>query len=225
MPHPVLVVARASELAQWQPALEARGLRVIPAADRGDAKSELARSNVSAVVVSERLPWNGALRLVREVRTDQSLATVPVVVVGLPEVTPSMRLRLRGGAPDATLPRTATPEAVAQRVEEAIAAGPVKPVELTPAQERAARLQRTANILMIFGLILSMPLTGPAGPGQAWWILLVPAGGLLADWATGRVDGRKKLFSWQGWAAIAAAVVLVGVILRFPGFFGPVMRK
>lgn len=225
MPHPVLIVAPSKELAAWQAALEARGLRVIPAANRGDAKSELKRSNVSAVLVSERLPWDAALRLSREVRTDETLAAVPVVAVGLPAITPSMRLRLRGGVPDATLPRGAAPEAVAQRVEEAIAAGPAKPVALTPEQERAAKLQRAANLVMMFGLIFSLPLRGPSASGQAWWVMLVPAGGVLADWATGRLDGRRKLLSWQGWAAIAAAAVLVVAILRFPAFFGPVLRR
>ncbi len=225
MPHPVLVVAPSKELALWQSALEARGLRAIPARSHGDAKSELKRSNVSAVLVSERLPWNAALRLAREVRVDAAMAAVPVVAVGLPTMTPSMRLRLRGAAPDVTVPKGTDPAAIAQRVEEAIAAGPAPALELTPEQQRSAQIQRVANILMVVGLVLSMPFRGPAAPGQAWWILLVPAGGLIADWATGRMDGRGKLLSWQGWTAIAAAVVLVAVILRFPAFFGPMVRR
>jgi len=225
MPRPVLAVAPPKQLATWEPALRARGFEVVRAASRGDALSELRRTNVAAVVISERLPWNGALNLARGIRSDAALAGPPIVVVGLPELTTAQRLRLRGGGPDATTPMKATPEEVASAVAAAIERGPLPPLALSPAQERAMKLSRVATLLMMFGLIFSLPFGASASRGQAWWILLVPVGGLVSDYATGRVDGRARLLGWQGWAAIVLAVALVPAILLFPGFFGPLTRR
>ena len=125
MPRMVLAVAPPKLLQTWEPALRARGFEVIRAAGRADALSELRRSNVAAVVVSERLPWNAALRITRAVKSDSGLAGVPVVVAGFPEITTAQRLRLRGSAPDATVPMKATPEEVAAAVSGAAERGPL----------------------------------------------------------------------------------------------------
>jgi ActR/RegA family two-component response regulator len=216
----VLAVAPPKLLQTWEPALRARGFEVIRAAGRADALSELRRSNVAAVVVSERLPWNAALRITRAVKSDSGLAGVPVVVAGFPEITTAQRLRLRGSAPDATVPMKATPEEVAAAVSGAAERGPLPALELTPAQERAARLQRAATILMLAGVVLSLPTRGLSSGAQIWFILLVPAGGLVADWANGRLDGRRAWLSWQGWAAIVLGFAMAAAIVLFPWFFG-----
>jgi hypothetical protein len=54
---------------------------------------------------------------------------------------------------------------------------------------------------------------------KAWFLLLVPLGGLISDYASGLVDERKKLLTWQGWAALGLAVALSVGILLWPGFF------
>jgi ActR/RegA family two-component response regulator len=217
----VLAVAPPKQLETWEPALRARGLEVLRASGHAEALSELRRSNAAAVVVSERLPWNGALRVARAVRADSGLAGVPVVVVGYPELTTAQRLRLRGGAPDASVPMKASPDEVAAAVQAAVERGPLPPVVLTPEQERALKVSRVAMLLMLFGVIFSFPTRSPTAAAQIWWILLVPLGGLLSDWATGRVDGRARLLSWQGWAAIVLGVAIAVAIPLFPGWFGP----
>jgi hypothetical protein len=75
---------------------------------------------------------------------------------------------------------------------------------------------------MVFGVIFSFPSLGqrPASEGnKAWFILLIPLGGLVSDFATGRVDGRRRPLSWQGWAAIALMVAMAVGLLVWPGFF------
>jgi DNA-binding NarL/FixJ family response regulator len=225
MTRPILAVASPKLLATWEPALRAQGFDVVRAAGRDDAQSELRRSNFSAVVVSGRLPWNGATRVARAVHADPGSAAVPVLAVGLPEITTAQRLRLRSGAPDATVPANARPEALAAAVAAAIERGPVPLPELNPEQQRAMRMSRIATWLMLFGVVFSMQSRNPGSSAQAWWVILVPAGGLLADYATGRVDGRARLLSWQGWAAIVLGVGLAAGIVLYPGFFAWPTRR
>ncbi|HSP19319.1 MAG TPA: hypothetical protein VLQ79_07390 [Myxococcaceae bacterium] len=58
-----LVIARPKELDAWEPALRARGLGVIRAERRKGAP--VVRESPSVVVVSEKLPFAGALRTTR----------------------------------------------------------------------------------------------------------------------------------------------------------------
>ncbi|HSP19318.1 MAG TPA: hypothetical protein VLQ79_07385 [Myxococcaceae bacterium] len=144
------------------------------------------------------------------------------MLVGVQPFTTAQRLRLGASAPDATVPRGATPEQIADAVEEASRRGKLPPVELTPAQQQGMKYSRIGTLLMMFGVIFSFPSMGSqtASSGhKAWFILLIPLGGLVSDFATGRVDGRGRLLSWQGWAALLLMVVIGLGLLFWPGFF------
>lgn len=214
-----LVIARPKESAPWAQALSARGFEVIRADVRKDEPSP--RASPSVVVVSERLPMAGALRTIRDLRKDPATRELPVVLVGVRPFTTVQRVRLGASAPDATVASGASPEDVAAAVEEAHRQGRVPPVELTPAQRAGMKYSRIGTLLMVFGVIFSFPNIGSqqSAGGKAWWILLIPLGGLVSDWATGRVDDRKKLLSWQGWAAFAILAAMAVALLVWPAFF------
>jgi hypothetical protein len=223
MSQPIaLVIARPTELDAWEPALRARGLSVVRA-ERRRKGAPPPRETPSVVVISEKLPFGGALRATRDLRKGPATRELPVVLVGVQPFTTAQRLRLGVSAPDATVPRGATPEQVAEAVVEASRKGRLPPVELTPAQRAGMKYSRIGTLLMMFGVIFSFPSMGPQNASshhdKAWFILLIPLGGLVSDLATGRVDGRRRLLSWQGWAAL---VIMVGVgvgLLAWPGFF------
>ena len=221
MSQPVaLVIARPKELDAWEPALRARGLGVIRAGRRKGAPA--VPQSPSVVVVSEKLPFAGALRATRDVRKGPVTRELPVVLVGVEPFTTAQRVRLGAGAPDATVPRGATPEQIAEAVEEASRKGRIAPVELTPAQRNGMKYSRIGTLLMMFGVIFSFPSMGPqtsSGHEKAWFILLIPLGGLVSDVATGRVDARRRLLSWQGWAALVILVAMAAGLLFWPGFF------
>jgi hypothetical protein len=215
-----LVIARPQELDAWEPALRAQGLGVIRAERRKGAP--VSRESPSVVLVSERLPFAGALRATRELRKSPGTRELPVVLVGIQPFTTAQRLRLGVSAPDATVPRGATPEQIAEAAVEASRRGKLPPVELTPAQKQGMKYSRIGTLLMMFGVIFSFPSFGShtASSGEkAWFILLIPLGGLVSDVATGRVDGRRQVLSWQGWAALALMVGIALGLLFWPGFF------
>lgn len=215
----VLVIARPKESAAWAEALAARGFEVIRADARKDGPSP--RVAPAVVVISERLPFGGGLRTLRDLRKDPATRELPLVLVGARPFTTLQRFRLGPSAPDATVPAGATPEAIAVAVEEAHRTGRLPPVQLTPAQQAGMKYARIGTLLMVFGVIFSFPSMGSrAVPGgKAWWMLLIPLGGLVTDWANGRVDGRKKPLSWQGWAAIAIMAAMALAMLFWPAFF------
>ena len=98
--------------------------------------------------------------------------------------------------------------------------GRLPPVELTPAQQAGMRYSRIGTMLMVLGVIFSLPMGGsPGAQGRGWFLLLIPLGGLVSDFATGRVDGRRRPLSWQGWAAIALLVLMAVGIVLWPDFF------
>lgn len=219
MPTPTaLVIANAKQFAAWEQALRARGLEPFHAGKKGGE-----RPAPSVVVVSEKLPFAGALRVTKDLRKDPATRELPVVLVGAHPFTNSQRLRLGDSAPDATVPPGASPEELAAVVEQALKAGRLPPVELTPSQKQGMRYSRTGTILMVFGVFLSFPSLRPTAgeavdPWRAWCILLIPLGGLVSDISSGRVDGRKRLLSWQGWAAVAIMVGITLGLLFWPGF-------
>lgn len=213
-----LVIARTKESAAWEEALRAQGLEVIRA-DRKGSRDASARVTPSVVVVSEKLPFAGALRITRDLRKGPATREVPVVLVGVRSFTALQRLRLGASAPDATVPPGATPEAIAVAVEEARQKGRVPPVELTPAQQGGLKYSRIGNLLMVLGVIFSLPGTGSGSAEKAWFILLIPLGGLVSDFATGRVDGRRRPLSWQGWAAVVILIAMAIGLAVWPGFF------
>jgi hypothetical protein len=216
---PVLVVAHPREVALWQDALRARGLDVVQA-DRKGARGEAGRRAPAVVVVSEKLPFAGALRVIRDLRRDPVTSETPVVMVGVRPFTTAQRIRLGASAPDGTVPPGASPEALAEEVAETLRRGKVPQPELTPAQQAGLRYTRIANMLMFLGVIFaSTPASKPGESKRGWFLLLVPLGGLIADVATGRVDGRKRPLSWQGWAAIGLSIVIALGIVLFPNFF------
>jgi ActR/RegA family two-component response regulator len=214
----VLLVAPPREAGAWEPALQGRGLEVVRAGGGREGRAAAARTPPAVVAVSEKLPFAGALRAIRELRKDPATREVPVVLVGMAPLTVAQRLRLGASAPDATVPPGARPEAVADAIEEALRRGKLPPPELTPAQRAGMKYSRIGNMLMIFGVIFSMP-GGGSGAGRSWFVLLIPLGGLVSDYATGRVDGRKKLLGWQGWAALVLSVAMAVGILVWPNFF------
>jgi len=221
MPRPtVLVIARRSEAPAWEESLRARGLEVIRADARKEKGSGAARQAPSVVVVSEKLPFAGALRVTRDLRKDPATREIPVVLVGVHPFATVQRMRLGAAAPDATVPPRATPEQVASAVEEALRTGKLPPVELTPAQQQGLRYARIGTLLMVFGVIFSFPGigSGTSSPGKAWYILLIPLGGLVSDFANGRVDGRRRWLSWQSWAAGIIMVAMAVALLVWPGF-------
>ncbi|HET6412004.1 MAG TPA: hypothetical protein VFG53_08075 [Anaeromyxobacter sp.] len=216
----VLVFAPQREIAAWEEALRSRGLEVKRPPTRKEAGSVPAREPPSVVVVSEKLPFGGALRATRELRKDPLTREAPVVLVGVRPITIAQRLRLGAAAPDATVDRGATPEAIATAAEEAMRRGRLPPVELTTAQKAGMRYSRIGTMLMVLGVIFSLPAGGSAGTqGRGWFILLIPLGGLLSDFATGRVDGRRRLLSWQGWTAIVLTILMAVGIAFWPDFF------
>lgn len=216
---PVLVIAHPREVLLWEDALRARKLEPIRA-DRGTALREAVRQSPAAIVVSEKLPRLGALRVIRDLRRDPATREAPVVLVGVQPFSTAQRLRLGTGAPDATVAPGSSPEAVAEAVAEAMKRGRVPPPELTPAQQAGMRYSRVGTVLMMMGVFLSIPQAGARQDHGSWFLLLIPLGGLVTDIGTGRVDGRKKLLSWQGWAAIAFMAVIALGIVFMPGFFG-----
>src|SRR5512142_2654259 len=139
---PVLIIAHPREAAAWEQALRARGHEVSTAASRKAAGPAVRSATPAVVLVSERLPMAGALRVIRDLRQDPATREAPVVLAGLAPFTVSQRLRLGLSAPDATVPRGASPEAVAEAVEQALRTGKLPPPELTPAQQAAQRYSR-----------------------------------------------------------------------------------
>ncbi len=223
MPRPVaLVIARPKEVDAWEPALQARGLGVIRA-DRRKRPPGPPPESPTVVLVSEKLPMAGALRTTRELRKDPAMRELPVVLVGVHPFTTVQRLRLGTSAPDATVPPRATPDQIAQAAEDASRAGRLPPVQLTPAQQAGMKYSRIGTLLMIFGVFFSFPSMSPqpqpSSASKAWFILLIPLGGLVSDFAAGRVDGRKKPLSWQGWAAVGFMVAIAVALVVWPGFF------
>jgi len=217
---PVLVVAPEHEALLWQDALRGRNLEPIRA-DRRSARQQAARQAPAVVVVSERLAWMGGLRVIRELRRDPATREAPIVLVGVQPITTTQRLRLGPSAPDATVPRGASAEVVAEAAAEAARRGKLPPVELTPVQQAGMKYTRLGTVLMMMGVFLSLPVQRPGDQAadQSWFLLLIPFGGLVTDYAAGRVDGRKKLLSWQGWAAIGFMVVIALGIVFLPRFF------
>jgi hypothetical protein len=215
----VLVLATARDQSAWADALGARGMEVVRAGSRREALAAVAQRAPGVVLLSERIRF-GALRLIRDLRRHPGSQEVPVVLHGLAPLTVAQRLRLGPGAPDVSLPGKATAEEVADAVQGALRSGRAPPVQLTPAQQHAMKYSRIGTLLMVFGVMFSMPLGGQAqADSKAWFILLVPLGGLVSDYATGRVDGRKRPLSWQGWTALALVVVMAAVVVIWPGFF------
>jgi CheY-like chemotaxis protein len=217
---PVLVVAPAREALLWEDALRGRNLEPTQV-DRGSARKQAARQAPAVVVVSEKLPFMGGLRVIRELRRDPATREAPIVLVGVQPLTTTQRLRLGASAPDATVPRGASAEAVADAAAEAARRGKSPPVELTPVQQAGMKYTRLGTVLMMMGVFLSLPVQRAGGQStdQSWFLLLIPFGGLVTDYAAGRVDGRKELLSWQGWAAIGFMVVIALGIVFLPQFF------
>ncbi len=217
---PVLVVAPAREALLWEEALRGRNLEPIRA-DRKRAREQAARQAPAVVVVSEKLPFVGGLRVIRDLRRDPATREAPIVLVGVQPITTTQRLRLGASAPDATVPRGASAEAVAEAAAEAARRGKLPPVELTPAQQAGMKYTRLGTVLMMLGVFLSLPVQRAGGQtsDQSWFLLLIPLGGLVTDFAAGRVDGRRKLLSWQGWAAIGFMVIIALGIVLVPQFF------
>lgn len=220
-PATVLVIAREQEALRWEGALRARNLEPV----RGDwrkAREQATRQAPAVVVVSDKQGFLlGALRIIRDLRRDPATREAPVVLVGVQPITTVQRLRLGVSSPDATVPRGASPEAIAEAAAEALRQGKVPPPELTPAQQAGMKYSRIGNLLMMMGVFLALPVQrqGADAVDQDWFLLLIPLGGLVSDYATGRVDGRKKLLSWQGWAAIGFMVVIALGIHFLPRFF------
>ncbi len=220
MPRPIaLVIASAKQFAAWEDALRGRGLEPVHAGAKDAPPGP--RAAPSVVVVSEKLPFAGALRATRELRKDPATRELPVVLVGVQPFSSTQRLRLGTAAPDATVPPGTGPDDVAAAVEEARHRGRLPPVELTAAQQAGLKYTRIGTLLMVFGVIFSFPSLGSSAssPGKAWYILLIPLGGLVSDYATGKVDGRRRPLSWQGWAALAFLVAMGIGLLVWPGFF------
>lgn len=215
---PVLVIAPPREALLWEDALRARKLEPVRA-DRRKAREAAARQAPAVIVVSEKLPFMGALRAIRELRRDPATREAPVVLVGVAPITTAQRLRLGASAPDATVAPGASPEAVADAAAEALRRGKLPPPELSPAQQAGMKYNRLGTMLMMLGVFLSWPAQGGGGPDRSWFLLLIPFGGLVSDFATGRVDGRKQPLSWQGWAAIGFMAVIALGILFLPRFF------
>jgi CheY-like chemotaxis protein len=215
---PVLLIADPRERILWEDALRSRNLEVI-GANRRTARREAGRRAPAAIIVSEKLPFMGSFRVIRDLRRDPATREAPVVLVGSRPISTAMRVRLGTSAPDATVEPGASAEAVADAVVEAMRRGKLPPPELTRAQQAGLRYNRLGTLLMVFGVVFSFPIQGPADPEKSWFILLIPLGGLVSDIATGRVDGRKKLLSWQGWAAIGIAIAIALGIVYFPRFF------
>jgi hypothetical protein len=216
----VLVIAKPKEASSWEEPLRAHGLEVIRADGRKGARS-VAREAPSVVVVSEKLPFAGALRVTRDLRKDPATRELPVVLVGVRPFTTIQRLRLGTAAPDATVPPGSSPDEIAVAAEEALRKGRLPAVELTPAQRAGLKYSRIGTLLMMFGVIFSFPSIGSSAssPGKAWYILLIPLGGLVSDFATGRVDGRRRPLSWQGWAAVVVLVAMAIGLAVWPSFF------
>ncbi len=221
MPRPtVLVVASVKQFAEWEEPLRSHGFDPVHASGK-DARSG-AHEPPSVVVVSEKLPFAGALRVTRDLRKDPATRELPVVLVGVQPFTVHQRLRLGTAAPDATVPPGASPDEVAAAADEVRRKGKLPPVELTPAQKSGMKYARIGTLLMVFGVIFSFPSLGPtstSSSGKAWWILLIPLGGLVSDFATGRVDGRRRPLSWQGWAAVVLLVAMAVGLVVWPAFF------
>lgn len=215
---PVLVIADPRERLLWEDALRARSLEVIRT-DRRAARQEAGRRAPAAIVVSEKLAFLGSLRVIRDLRRDPATREAPIVLVGARPMTTAQRLRLGTSAPDATVEPGAGAEAVADAVVEALRRGKLPPPALSPAQQAGLRYSRLGTLLMMMGVIFSFPVQRPGEPDKSWFLLLIPLGGLVSDIATGRVDGRKKLLTWQGWAAIGFAIVIALGIVYFPRFF------
>jgi ActR/RegA family two-component response regulator len=217
---PVMIIAHPREAAAWEQALRARGHEVSSARSRKAAGPALRSAAPALVLVSEKLPMAGALRVIRDLRADPATREAPVVLAGMAPLTVSQRLRLGLAAPDATTPRGATSEAVADVVEATLRTGKAPLPELTPAQQAAQRYSRIATMLMMAGVLFALP-TGRTAQGfdRSWFMELIPLGGLLSDYTTGRVDGRKRPLSWQGWTAIALMVVMALGIVFWPRVF------
>ncbi len=219
-PATVLVVAPPREAGPWEQALRARGLEVVRATGRREAARAARTASPAAAVVSEKLPFAGALRVTRELRFDPATREAPVVLVGLAPFTTSQRLRLGASAPDATVAKGASPEAVAEAAMEAMRRGKVPPPELTPQQQAAMRYSRFGTILMMMGVVFAFsPRQASSGFDRAWFVLLVPLGGIVSDITTGRVDGRRRWLGWQGWAAVGCIAILALGILFLPRIF------
>ena len=222
MPGPlVLIVARERDLPAWGDALTARGMEVLRARSRREALRAVSQRTPAAVLLSDRLPFSGALRIARDLRRHPAAQEVPVVLCGARPLTTAQRLRLGPAAPDACVQAGSGAEELAHAVEEAMKSGRARPVELTPAQQSALKYSRIGTMLMVFGVIFSMPGMGSAAQseGRSWFILLIPLGGLVSDFATGRVDGRRRLLTWQGWTALVLLGVMAAGIALWPGFF------
>lgn len=221
----VLVVAPVKELQAWEGPLQARGYDVTCTANHKEAAAAVAQRSPSLVLVSEKLPLGGALRIAKDFQKHPATQQVPVVFSGIAPLTVAQRVRLGAGAPDATVRRGAGAEEVAEAVAAALAKGKLPPLQLTPQQQSGMKYSRIGNMLMVFGVIFSMPGFGGGAPApgaadnKAWFLLLVPLGGLVADYATGLVDQRKKLLTWQGWAAVGLAAAMALAILLWPGYF------
>jgi hypothetical protein len=216
MNRSVLIIAGEREATAWEAPLRAHGLEVRRPAGRGAGTAEVAGSP-SVVLVSSKMSFAAALRTTRQLRKDPATRKVPVVLAGVPPFSTAQRLRLGVAAPDATVPPETGPEGVAAAVAEALQRGKLPPVELTPAQQAGLKYSRLGSMLMFLGVIFSV--SGSNSRLRPWFVLLVPLGGLVSDIATGRVDARGRLLSWQGWAALAVGAVLAAGILIWPNFF------
>jgi len=214
-----LVIASPKQFAAWEAALRAHGLEPVHAGAKAAPSGP--REPPSVVVVSEKLPFAGALRVTRDLRKDPATRELPVLLVGVRPFTIHQRLRLGSAAPDATVPQGASPEEIAAAAAEALRKGKLPPVELTPAQKAGMKYSRIGTLLMVFGVIFSFPSLGTSTQesGKAWYMLLIPLGGLVSDFATGRVDGRRRPLSWQGWAAVVLLVGMAIGLAVWPAFF------
>lgn len=221
----VLVVATKKELPAWEDSLRARGYDVTSASSHKEAALAVSQRSPSVVLVSEKLAMGGAMRLAKDFQKHPATQQTPIVFYGIAPLTVAQRVRLGPSAPDATIKRGAGAEEVTDAVAAALAKGKLPPVQLTPQQQAGIKYSRVGNMMMVFGVIFSMPGFGggASAPGatdnKAWFLLLVPLGGLVADYATGLVDQRKQRLTWQGWAAVAMAGVIAVGILLWPGFF------
>lgn len=220
----VLVVATRRELPGFLQALRARGLDVLVATSHKEAQAAVAKQAPSVALISEKLPLGGALRVSKDLRRHPATKEIPLVLYGLKPLTVAQRVRLGPSAPDATVKGGVSADEVASAVASALEQGRLPQIELTPRQQGGMKYSRIGNMLMVFGVIFSMPGLGgsPSTTGadnKSWFLLMVPLGGLVSDYATGLVDGRKKLLTWQGMAAIALAAVLAVCILVWPRFF------
>jgi CheY-like chemotaxis protein len=221
----VLVVATKKELQPWEAALQSRGYDVTCTTSHKEAAAALAQRSPSVVLVSEKLPLGGALRISKDFQKHPATQQTPVVFYGIAPLTVAQRVRLGPSAPDATVKAGASADEVAAAVAAALEKGKLPPLQLTPQQQSGMKYSRIGNMMMVFGVIFSMPGLGGGAPApgasdhKSWFLLLVPLGGLVADYATGLVDQRKKLLTWQGWAAVAMAGVIAVGILVWPDFF------